>query len=148
MDSSRVRARNGKIATVLSGAHLQPALSTRRTSCVHGMCCCYRRMMVTHRSSSPSARNVTRVARTTPLTAPAPLPQLNTLPLTRELAKHSPSFHECLVWHEEGGCTVLIAGTEAPLVELPPRMLDLEPAASMAGRRGIAPPCARRGRHL
>jgi len=43
---------------------------------------------------------------------------------------------------------VLIAGTGAPLVEPPPRMLDLEPAASMAGRRGIAPPCARRGRHL
>ena len=42
----------------------------------------------------------------------------------------------------------MIAGTGAPLVEPPPRMLDLEPAASMAGRRGIAPPCARRGRHL
>ena len=32
----------------------------------------------------------------------SPLPQLNALPLPRELAKHSPSFHECLVWHEEG----------------------------------------------
>ena len=52
-----------------------------------------------------------------PAAEASPLPQLNTLPLPRELAKYSPSFYGCLVSHEEGGYRVLVAGAQAPLRE-------------------------------
>ena len=52
-----------------------------------------------------------------PAAEASPLPQLNALPLPRELAKYSPSFYGCLVSHGEGGYRVLVAGAQAPLRE-------------------------------
>ena len=52
-----------------------------------------------------------------PAAAASLLPQLNMLLFPRELTKSSPSFHGCLVRHEEGGYRVLVAGAEAPLCE-------------------------------